>query len=271
MREEELWSSAAASDAASDAASNLMTTATATAATSPSFETRGAARERDHSARTGFFGERGSAMKRLFVSDQREYRDKPIRTERWLLTWLEEFLVCACRPFPSARDTQAPLDYMKHAYFRADEGRGRVGAARRWKTRMGAAATLLDLLHKPGVQARILGGSLEQSKRMWQHLLEDAKQPECRAGPRGMRRTASTARAAGRTRACWRSRSARCAGLRVQKLRCDESGDVRPRRVGGGARWSRAARARRGVRDRAAVIGQRRLRRPWKCMSTTIA
>ena len=33
-----------------------------------------------------------------------------------------------------------------------------------------AIATLLDMVHKPGIQVRILGGSLEQSCRMHEHL-----------------------------------------------------------------------------------------------------
>src|SRR5438552_4677425 len=81
-----------------------------------------------------------------------------------------------CPPAPVCPHHNTPFDYLKRVYFEpakdvvvwAPRGGG--------KTRMGAAATLLDLLHKPGVQVRILGGSLEQSRRMWEHLLEDAKQ-----------------------------------------------------------------------------------------------
>jgi len=38
------------------------------------------------------------------------------------------------------------------------------------KTQLGAIATLLDLVFKPGIQVRILGGSLEQSGRMYGYL-----------------------------------------------------------------------------------------------------
>lgn len=38
------------------------------------------------------------------------------------------------------------------------------------KTQLGAVATLLDCIFKPGCQVRILGGSLEQSSRMYDYL-----------------------------------------------------------------------------------------------------
>jgi len=70
----------------------------------------------------------------------------------------------------------APLDYLCHAFF--EEG-GRAGRdAVVWanrgggKTLLGAAATVLDCVFKPGCQVRILGGSLEQSRRMYEYLVE---------------------------------------------------------------------------------------------------
>ena len=52
---------------------------------------------------------------------------------------------------------------------------GHIGGRGAGKTRLGAIATLLDLLHKPGINIRILAGSLEQSLRMWEHLTADAQ------------------------------------------------------------------------------------------------
>jgi len=40
------------------------------------------------------------------------------------------------------------------------------------KTMMAAIATLLDVVFKPGCQSRILGGSLEQSKRMYKYFVD---------------------------------------------------------------------------------------------------
>ena len=45
------------------------------------------------------------------------------------------------------------------------------------KTMLGAVATLLDLLFKPGIQVRILGGSFEQSSKMYRYLLGLLHQP----------------------------------------------------------------------------------------------
>lgn len=85
----------------------------------------------------------------------------------------------------------APFDYLAHAFFAdsaapADgvdgggagaEGGGAgpadcvVWASRgSGKTMLGAIATLLDLVFKPGIEVRVLGGSLEQSRRMFAHL-----------------------------------------------------------------------------------------------------
>lgn len=79
---------------------------------------------------------------------------------------------------------QAPLDYLAHVFFQGRGGFGVHGLARPpraldsvvWasrgggKTFLGAVATALDLIFKPGIQIRILGGSLDQSKRMHGYL-----------------------------------------------------------------------------------------------------
>src|SRR4051812_72485 len=68
---------------------------------------------------------------------------------------------------------QAPFDYLLRSYF--DPARDVIVGAPRGggKTRLGAVATLLDLFFKPPCAIRILGGSLEQSIRMWEHLWPD--------------------------------------------------------------------------------------------------
>jgi hypothetical protein len=117
---------------------------------------------------------------------------------------------------------QAPWNYLLSAYFEpasdlvvwAPRGGG--------KTRLAAVATLLDLLHKPGCAVRILGGSLEQSLRMWEHLLPDL---ENLGG--GLLRLGNTSahkiRLSNRSSAAVLTQSQRAVrGLRVQKLRCDE-------------------------------------------------
>ncbi|MCC6680058.1 MAG: hypothetical protein IT445_04055 [Phycisphaeraceae bacterium] len=123
---------------------------------------------------------------------------------------------------PVSAEGASPLDYLSHAFF--DRGQDVVVWAPRGggKTMLGAAATVLDLLFKPGIELRILGGSLEQSQRMYEHVLALLDRPLLRGLLRGeptQRRvvTRTGARAAVLSQS---QRSVR--GLRVQKLRCDE-------------------------------------------------
>jgi hypothetical protein len=63
----------------------------------------------------------------------------------------------------------APMDYLCHTFF--GKGDAIVWANRGGgKTMLGAMATLLECVFKPGCEVRILGGSLEQSRRMYEHL-----------------------------------------------------------------------------------------------------
>src|SRR4051812_36956599 len=116
----------------------------------------------------------------------------------------------------------APFEYVRRAYFEpatdlvvwAPRGGG--------KTRLAALCTLLDLLHKPGCTVRILGGSLDQSLRLWEHLMPDLLRlvPNLLDGkPRSSRRVALKG-GAGAAVLTQSQRAVR--GLRVQKLRCDE-------------------------------------------------
>lgn len=63
----------------------------------------------------------------------------------------------------------APFEYLANSYFGRHEEcvcwANRGGG----KTQMGALSTMLDTIHKPDCSTRILGGSLEQSKRMYEH------------------------------------------------------------------------------------------------------
>lgn len=67
----------------------------------------------------------------------------------------------------------APLEYLAHAFFEeTNRPRDCIIWANRGggKTQLGAIATLLDLVFKPGIQIRILGGSFDQSSKMHQYL-----------------------------------------------------------------------------------------------------
>jgi hypothetical protein len=138
-----------------------------------------------------------------------------------LYAWVARFLKLKLPKAGVCPGHDSPFAYLCHAYFEptsdcvvwAPRGGG--------KTRLGAAATLLDLLHKPGVAVRILGGSLEQSLRMWEHLLPDLTiyaldKVDGKVGARRFKLTGG-----GSAGIVTQSQRA-VRGLRVQKLRCDE-------------------------------------------------
>ena len=123
----------------------------------------------------------------------------------------------------------APFDYLTHAFFEPEPHT--VGVTRDvivWanrgggKTQLGAIATLLDLLFKPGIQIRILGGSLEQSSRMYTYLrrLLDAPALRDRIADR-LRAHAVELDNSARVEVLAQSQTA-VRGQRIHKLRCDE-------------------------------------------------
>lgn len=144
---------------------------------------------------------------------------------------------------PLLPGSSAPFDYLVHTFFEgrfthAQPGDGDGHPAARpqraaqdcviWanrgggKTFLGAVATMLDLVFKPGIQVRILGGSLEQSGRMYAHLRalfeHDALRPLLDGKPTEKRirlTSGSCAEILAQSQTAVR-------GTRVQKVRCDE-------------------------------------------------
>lgn len=132
---------------------------------------------------------------------------------------------CLGMRVPRVAGAAGPFDYLCDAYF------DRPGDAVVWanrgggKTMLGAAATLLDLLFKPGIEVRILGGSLQQAERMYAHPRALLDRPVLSKGG-GVLATEPTQRrivlqngSRAELLACTQ-RSVR--GTRVQVLRCDE-------------------------------------------------
>lgn len=116
----------------------------------------------------------------------------------------------------------SPLDYLEHVFF--ERGGDVIVWANRGggKTFYGAVATLLDLLFKPGIEVRILGGSLEQSQKMYGYLrwmLEREPLRDLVAG-RLTEKGVRLVNGSGVELLAQSERSVR--GHRVQKLRCDE-------------------------------------------------
>lgn len=146
------------------------------------------------------------------------------RTPDELHAWLVEHLSVMVVREPIDPGHSAPFDYLCHAFFEERVPRDCVVWANRGggKTFYGAIATLLDMVFKPGIEIRILGGSLEQSKRMHTHLRQlFAVEPfdELIEGKITERRIALTN--GSRVELLAQSQTS-VRGTRVQKLRCDE-------------------------------------------------
>jgi hypothetical protein len=135
--------------------------------------------------------------------------------------WIEMYAGLSVPARAVCRGHDAPLDYIRAAYFEPAQDLVVWAPRGGGKTRLGALATLLDLLHKPGVGVRILGGSLAQSLRMWEHLLPDLEH----AVPHQLTRVRASQRVLlsnGSNVAVLPQSQRAVRGLRVQKLRCDE-------------------------------------------------
>ena len=148
---------------------------------------------------------------------------RPCKTPDALHAWVRLYAGLDVPRVAVCDDHDAPFDYLIQSYFEpasdlvvwAPRGGG--------KTRLAAVATLLDLLHKPGTQVRILGGSLEQSLKMWEYLLPDLDRLARRLLTKKLTDSAKRVRLTGGGGAAVLTQSQRAVrGLRVQKLRCDE-------------------------------------------------
>ncbi|MEM1010910.1 MAG: hypothetical protein AAGI46_01675 [Planctomycetota bacterium] len=150
---------------------------------------------------------------------------KPLSTPDQLHAWVKLFCGLDVPRTALCPKHDAPFDYLVRAYF--EPARDLVVWAPRGggKTRLAAVATLLDLLHKPGTAVRLLGGSLEQSLKMWDYLLPDLVRVGRLLLPDGKLPRESTRKVKltnGSTAAVLTQSQRAVRGLRVQKLRCDE-------------------------------------------------
>lgn len=146
----------------------------------------------------------------------------PCQDDDELHRWVERHLGLRVPRQSFCPGHQAPFEYLRRAYFEPGADLVVWGPRGGGKTRLAAAATLLDLLHKPGVTVRILGGSMEQSLRMWEHLLPDLERlvPELLVKSRSRARRVQLEGGASAAALAQSQRAVR--GQRVQKMRCDE-------------------------------------------------
>ncbi|MGQ0627463.1 MAG: hypothetical protein ACT4PL_05105 [Phycisphaerales bacterium] len=144
-----------------------------------------------------------------------------LATRQQLADYTRERLGLTLARAPLSHDTQAPLDYLDHTFF--EHGDAVVWANRGGgKTMLAAVATLLDLIFKPGIEVRLLGGSLDQSARMFEHLTTLFARPDFadrvagRITRRGLRlQNGSRVELLAQSETSVR-------GTRVQRVRCDE-------------------------------------------------
>lgn len=181
------------------------------------------------------------------------------KTPDELHEWLVEHLSVMVVREPIEPGHSAPFDYLCHAFFEDRTPRDCVVWANRGggKTFYAALATLLDMVFKPGIEIRILGGSLEQSKRMHAHLRQlFATEPfdELIEGRITERRIALNN--GSRVELLAQSQTS-VRGTRVQKLRCDEL-ELFDREV-----WEAAQ-----LTTREMGTGPRRVRGSIECFST---
>ncbi len=154
----------------------------------------------------------------------------PDELHRWIAVNLGVLVVRE----PTIESHTAPFSYLCHTFFEGTEEEAQGVSISKspdcivWanrgggKTFLGAVATLLDLVFKPGIEIRILGGSLEQSARMHAHLRAMFDRPQLKtlvAGRITERRIRLTN---GSTVELLAQSQRSVRGTRVQKLRCDE-------------------------------------------------
>lgn len=141
-------------------------------------------------------------------------------TEDDLDAWIRERLGLVIPRVSVCPHHDAPFKYVWAAYKQekdlivwAPRGGG--------KTTLGAVATLLDLVHKPSCEVRILGGSLEQSMRMWEQLMPMVERVAGKSVAGKTRaRKLRLKNGSGVSVLTQSQRAVR--GQRVQRLRCDE-------------------------------------------------
>ncbi len=135
----------------------------------------------------------------------------------------------------------SPFDYLVHAFFEEEGWVQSCGAWRErrsseqavrdcvvWanrgggKTFLGAVVTMLDMIFKPGVEIRILGGSMDQSKRMHAHLAGLFRHGAIAGMVEGKITQTRVRLNNGSTCEVLAQSQTSVRGTRVQKLRCDE-------------------------------------------------
>ena len=118
------------------------------------------------------------------LSDPKDYLLEAPRSRKALLAYLLNYLGLRVPSQRVCEEHNRPLDYLWYSYSgdmskmknRSRVGPKKIGDCVVWanrgggKTLLAAVATLLDCLFKPGCETRILGGSGEQARRLYEYL-----------------------------------------------------------------------------------------------------
>jgi hypothetical protein len=137
------------------------------------------------------------------------------------------------------------------------------------KTFLGALATALDLIFKPGIQVRILGGSLEQSMRMHEHLRAIFQRPPFDSLIHG-NITDKRIRLINRSAVQLLAQSQTSVrGTRVQKLRCDEV-DLFTPRVWEAAQLTTRSATLEGIHVRGTIEALSTMHEPYGIMQSLV-
>lgn len=145
-----------------------------------------------------------------------------------LHAWISRVLGLTIARRAIIRGHGAPLEYLCHSFFETGRGAGGAPDCVVWanrgggKTFLGALATLLDLLFKPGIEVRILGGSMDQSRRMYTHLRRFFGAAPLAGQVSGKITERRLALVNGSEVELLSQSQTSVRGTRVQKLRCDE-------------------------------------------------
>lgn len=138
--------------------------------------------------------------------------------------WVREHLGLVIPREPVIEGHSAPFEYICHSFFEEAKPRDALVWANRGggKTFLGALATALDLAFKPGIEVRILAGSLEQAGRMHEHLRGFFTREPFAALVEGKITDKRLRLVSGSRVELLAASQASVRGTRVQKLRCDE-------------------------------------------------
>lgn len=155
------------------------------------------------------------------------------RTHDQLHTWIKDNLNITLSRAVRIDGHSSHFDYICHSYF-ADTIAGGPALTSKpldavvlaprggGKTFLGALATTLDLVHKPGIQIRILAGSQEQGTRMLAYLRSFFSRPALASLVEGNGTRTSLILGNGSKVQVLSQSHASVRGIRVHKIKCDE-------------------------------------------------